>query len=61
MIDVLPVNACTFEPAFQGSTVDEMHDVVSTQFPSDLNVEAQRKDLVELFCWNILGSENRTA
>jgi hypothetical protein len=60
MIDVLPVNACMFEPVLQRSTVDEMHGMASAQFPSDADVEAERKDLVELFSRNVLGPNDGT-
>src|ERR1700679_862437 len=61
MIDMLPIDACMFEPPFQWLAVHERRSGAATEFPSDADVEAERKDLVELFSRNIFSTNDGTA
>jgi hypothetical protein len=61
MIDMLPVDACMLKPTLQRTAVYEMRYMAAAEFPSDADIEAERKDLVELLSRNIFSSDDGTA
>jgi hypothetical protein len=61
MIGMLPVDACMLKPTLQRTTVYEMRNVAAAEFPRDVNVEPERKYLVNLFARNVLSSDDGTA
>jgi hypothetical protein len=60
MIDMLPVDACMLKPTLQRTAVYEMRYMAAAEFPSDADVEAERKDFVELIPRNIFSSDDGT-
>jgi hypothetical protein len=61
MINMLPVDACMLEPTLQRLAVHEMRNMAAAEFPRDADVEAERKDFVELLSRNIFGADDGTA
>ena len=61
MIDMLPVNACMLKPTLQRTAVYEMRYMGAAESPSDADVEAERKNFVELVPRNIFSSDDGTA
>jgi hypothetical protein len=61
MIDMLPVDACMLKPTLQRTAIYEMWCTAAAEFPRDADVEAERKDLVELVSRNIFSADDGTA
>jgi hypothetical protein len=61
MIDMLPENACMLQPTLQRTAIYEMWCTAAAEFPRDADVEAERKDLVELVSRNIVSADDGTA
>jgi hypothetical protein len=61
MIDVFPVDACMLKPTLQWTAVYKMRYMAAAELPRFADVEAERKDLVELVPRNIFSSDDGTA